>query len=81
MSAENFDLVIVGATPGGIMTAVEAARMGKSSVILERTSHIGGLPANGLGATDIATRGATTGLFSEFTEAIKQYYIDTYGEN
>ena len=36
MSAENFDLVIVGATPGGIMTAVEAARMGKSSVILER---------------------------------------------
>lgn len=34
MSAENFDLVIVGATPGGIMTAVEAARMGKSSVIL-----------------------------------------------
>ena len=68
MSAENFDLVIVGATPGGIMTAVEAARMGKSSVILERTSHIGGLPANGLGATDIATRGATTGLFSEFTE-------------
>lgn len=79
LHGEKFDIVIVGATPGGIMTAIEAARMGKSSVILERTGHIGGLPANGLGATDIATRGATTGLFSEFTEAIKQYYTDTYG--
>lgn len=79
MHGEKFDIVIVGATPGGIMTAIEAARMGKSSVILERTGHIGGLPANGLGATDIATRGATTGLFSEFTEAIKQHYTDTYG--
>lgn len=79
LHGEKFDIVIVGATPGGIMTAIEAARMGKSSVILERTEHIGGLPANGLGATDIATRGATTGLFSEFTEAIKQHYTDTYG--
>ena len=79
LHGEKFDIVIVGATTGGIMTAIEAARMGKSSVILERTGHIGGLPANGLGATDIATRGATTGLFSEFTEAIKQHYTDTYG--
>lgn len=77
----DYDLVIVGATPGGIMTAIEAARMGKTSVILERTGHIGGLPANGLGATDIATRGATTGLFSEFTGAVRKYYADTYGEN
>ena len=77
--AERFDIVIVGGTPGGIMTAIEAARMGKRVVILERTNHIGGLPANGLGATDIATRGATTGLFSEFTNAVKQHYIDTYG--
>ena len=79
--AEQYDIVIVGGTPGGIMTAIEAARMGKKSVILERTNHIGGLPANGLGATDIATRGATTGLFSEFTNAVKHYYTDTYGAN
>lgn len=79
--AEKFDVVILGGNPGGITAAIEAARMGKSSVILERTDHIGGLPANGLGATDIATRGATTGLFSEFTDNVKQYYIDTYGAN
>lgn len=77
----QYDLVIVGGTPGGIMTAISSARFGKSSVILERTNHIGGLPANGLGATDIATRGATTGLFLEFISRIKQHYIDTYGAN
>lgn len=77
----QYDLVIVGGTPGGIMTAISSARLGKSSIILERTSHIGGLPANGLGATDIATRGATTGLFAEFVGNIRKYYVDKYGEN
>lgn len=76
---QQFDLVILGGNPGGIMAAIEAARMGKTSLILERNSHIGGLPANGLGATDIATRGATTGLFSEFTRRVKDYYIRKYG--
>ena len=80
-SQNSFDLVIVGGNPGGIMTAIAAARQGKSSVILERTNYIGGLPANGLGATDIATRKATTGLFAEFTSRVKQYYIKHYGEN
>lgn len=76
----NYDLVIVGGNPGGIMAAIAAARQGKTSVILERTNHVGGLPVNGLGATDIATRQATTGLFSEFTSRVKQYYIDRYGD-
>lgn len=79
--AGQYDVVVIGGTPGGIMSAIEAARMGKSVVILERNDRIGGLPANGLGATDIATRGATTGLFSEFTNAVKQYYIDNYGKD
>lgn len=76
---KHFDVVIVGGNPGGIMTAIAAARQGKTSVILERTRHIGGLPANGLGATDIATREATTGLFQEFTSRIKRHYADRYG--
>jgi hypothetical protein len=77
-----YDLVIVGATPGGIMAAVAATRTSKSTakiLILERTSYIGGLPANGLGATDIATRLATGGLFLEFVGRVKQLYIDIYG--
>lgn len=79
VSFAQYDIVIVGGTPGGIMAGIAAARQGKTSVILERTSHIGGLPANGLGATDIGTRGATTGLFAEFISRIKNYYVTKYG--
>src|SRR5882724_2093649 len=77
----SFDVVVVGGTPGGIMAAVAAARRGHTVVILERTKHIGGLPANGLGATDIATRGATGGLFLEFVDRVYRYYVKKYGQN
>ncbi|WP_251966624.1 FAD-dependent oxidoreductase [Parabacteroides sp. AD58] len=75
-----YDLVIIGGNPGGIMAAISAAKLGQTSVILERTEYIGGLPANGLGATDIATRNATTGLFKDFVDRVYQYYVSTYGE-
>ena len=76
---KTYDVVIVGGTPGGIMAAIAAARGGRTAVILERTAHIGGLPANGLGATDIATRGATGGLFTEFVNRVRAHYVKTYG--
>jgi len=77
--ATDYDLVIVGGTPAGITSAIAAAREGKNCVILERTEYMGGLPVNGLGATDIGTRGATTGLFEEFVSLNKAYYIEKYG--
>ena len=75
----DFDAVIVGGTPAGIMTGITLAKAGRSAVILERTAHIGGLPANGLGATDIATRGATGGLFLDFVRRVKAHYSESYG--
>ncbi len=75
----EFDAVIVGGTPAGIMAGISVAKAGRRAVILERTGYIGGLPANGLGATDIHTRGATGGLFLEFVGRVKQHYSDTYG--
>lgn len=76
-----YDIVVVGGTPGGLCAAIAAARLGRRAVVLERTTHIGGLPANGLGATDIATRGATGGLFIEFVERVKVAYLAKYGAN
>lgn len=76
---QQYDVVVVGSTPGGIMAAIAAARASKSVAVLERSEYIGGLPANGLGATDIATRGATGGLFLEFVTSIHEYYTETYG--
>ena len=34
---QTYDIVIVGGTPGGLTTALAAAKLGKTSVILERT--------------------------------------------
>ena len=39
-----YDVVVVGGTPGGIMSAIAASREGKKVVVLERSAHIGGLP-------------------------------------
>lgn len=80
-AAMEADVVVVGGTPGGIMAAIAAARAGRSVILLERTRHVGGLPANGLGATDIATRGATGGLFLEFVGRIREHYVRTYGSD
>src|SRR5688572_5073941 len=76
---KSFDVVVVQGTPGGIMSAIGAARGGNSVLLLDRTQHVGGLPANGLGATDIATRGATGGLFKEFVDHNKNHYVSKYG--
>jgi hypothetical protein len=77
---KEFDVIILGGTPAGIMAAVAAARAGHTALILERNAHIGGLPANGLGATDITTRGATGGLFLEFVNRIRRHYESAYGK-
>jgi len=77
----DFDAVIVGGAPAGIMAGIAVARAGRRAIILERTAHIGGLPANGLGATDIHTKGATGGLFLDFVRRVKQHYVDEYGAN
>jgi hypothetical protein len=61
------------------MCAIAASRRGRSVIVLERSVHIGGLPANGLGATDISTRGVAAGLFKEFTGRIREYYAAKYG--
>ncbi len=73
------DLIVLGATPGGITAAIAAAREGRTVLLLERSRHIGGLPANGLGATDIATRGVAGGLFKEFTARNLAFYVEKYG--
>jgi len=76
-----YDIIIIGGTPSGIMAAITASRMGKKALILERTTHLGGLPANGLGATDISTRGSTRGLFLEFINRIRKHYEEIYGSD
>ena len=42
------DVVVYGGTPGGITSAISAAREGHSVVLLEQTKHVGGLSTSGL---------------------------------
>jgi hypothetical protein len=76
---ERFDVVVVGGTPGGCAAAIAAARRGHDAVVLDRSERVGGLPANGLGATDIGTRDATGGLFRTFVDRVYDHYVSEYG--
>ncbi len=70
----TYDIVIYGATSGGVAAAVQAKRMGKSVLLIEPSARIGGLTTGGLGQTDIGNKQAIGGISREFYEGIKKYY-------
>jgi dihydrolipoamide dehydrogenase len=45
MAAESFDVLIIGAGPGGYVTAIRAAQLGFKTAIVER-AHLGGICLN-----------------------------------
>lgn len=71
-----YDVVVYGGTSGGVTAAIQAARMGKSVVLIEPSGHIGGLTSGGLGATDIGNKAAIGGLSREFYRRIGAYYME-----
>lgn len=76
---EQFDVVILGGTPGGIGAAISAARFGQSVALIEYYPHLGGMTTSGLGKSDIETTGAIGGLWDEFIQRVLRYYTETYG--
>lgn len=69
-----YDIVVYGGTSAGVTAAIQASRMGKSVLLIEPTSRIGGLTTGGLGQTDIGNKQAIGGLSREFYQNIKIYY-------
>ncbi|MGY6547821.1 MAG: dihydrolipoyl dehydrogenase [Roseinatronobacter sp.] len=45
MVAKSYDVIVIGAGPGGYVAAIRAAQLGKSVVIIER-EHLGGICLN-----------------------------------
>jgi len=70
----EIDIVVYGGTSAGIASAIEARRMGKSVVLIEPTSRVGGLTTGGLGQTDIGNKRVVGGISKEFYQNIKKYY-------
>ncbi len=73
---QGYDVVVYGGTSAGIAAAIQAKRMGKSVVLIEPESRIGGLTTGGLGQTDIGNKAAIGGISREFYTAVKTYYND-----
>ncbi len=73
---KKYDIVIYGGTSAGVAAAIQSSRMGKSVVLIEPTSRLGGLTTGGLGATDIGNKQAIGGISREFYQNIKKHYED-----
>ena len=71
---DYYDIVVYGGTSGGVIAAVQAASEGKSVVLIEPGSHLGGLTTGGLGATDIGNKGAIGGRSRDFYRRIADHY-------
>ena len=75
----SFDVVVYGGTPGGVASAISAARLGRSVALVEYHKPLGGMTTSGLGKSDIETREAIGGLFAEFTRQVHADYVERYG--
>lgn len=68
------DLCVYGGTSGGVIAAVQGARMGKSVALVEPGKHVGGMTAGGLSAVDIGDPRTVGGVTREyFTRLVANY--------
>jgi hypothetical protein len=72
--AVSAQVVVYGGSSGGVIAAVQAARMGRRVLLIEPGRHLGGLSSGGLGATDFGRRESIGGLAREFYRRVKRYY-------
>ena len=75
----SHDLVVYGATAGGVITAVSAAREGLTVALLEPGDHVGGMVSGGLGATDFGRKEVIGGLSLEFFLRVGRRYGQPVG--
>lgn len=79
-AAENLiqaDICIYGGTSGGVIAAVQAARMGHSVAVIEPGRHLGGMTSGGLSWTDVGSSDRVWvlgGLAREFYVRVGKHY-------
>ncbi|WP_197454431.1 FAD-dependent oxidoreductase [Stieleria varia] len=78
-ATSDADVVVYGGTPGGLASAIAAARLGRQVIVVEPNLHIGGMTTSGLGKSDVENRAMIGGIFREFVQAQLRHYLDTYG--
>lgn len=70
------DVCVYGGTSGGVIAAVQAARLGKTVALVAVNNHLGGMTSGGLGETDIGSLGNDyiQGMAREFYERVGHKY-------
>ena len=79
LRAQEYDVLVYGATPSGIAAAVAAAKDGERVLLVEPSRRIGGMMTNGLSHTDFRTLEGLNGSFLDFAHRVEDYYRETYG--
>lgn len=72
--SKSVDICVYGATSAGVIAAYTASKQGKSVLLVEPTSHIGGMSSGGLGRTDIGNKYVVTGLALDFYRRLGTHY-------
>ena len=75
------DVIIYGGTPGGLAAARAVVREGATAIVVEPTSHIGGMVTGGIAITDTATPHYVGGLAGEYFDAIAAENSRLYGKS
>ena len=70
------DIIVYGGTSAAVTTAVQAARMGRSVIIVSPEKHLGGLSSSGLGFTDTGNKDIIGGIAREFYHRVYLHYQD-----
>lgn len=66
----NADVVIYGATPAGLAAAEAVVREGRSAILINPSSHAGGMLTGGIAITDTRTPELVGGIAREFFEEV-----------
>ncbi len=60
------EVAVYGGTPAGVTAAIEAARLGRKTLLLSFNQHVGGMSSGGLTATDLGKKDSIGGLALDF---------------
>ena len=69
-----YDVVVYGGTSAAVSAAVQAAKLGKTVIVVSPDQHLGGLSSNGLGFTDSGDKSVIGGLSRDFYRRVKKHY-------
>lgn len=76
VKTKTCDVAVIGGGPGGLPAAIQAARMGKTTILVERNSFLGGTATSGLGILgylDRQGRKALGGIAQELIDRLTGY--------